>query len=348
MERKKLLILLALAVTALALATWISLGRAPDRALVQDQALVPELKTRINELTGLRISRGPDTQVSISLQDGSWVIAEKGGYPADAGKLREALLKLADARVIEQKTSNPAMYSRLGVEAPEDPGAQGVLLGLEFPSGRQELVVGKRAMGSVGTYVRGTQQAQSLLVDQALEFDPTAQAWMQRRVLDVPATEVEQVQIRHPDGQVVNVARSADGSADFSLQDIPEGREMTSSFAVNGIGSVLVNLQLDDVRPAQEEVAAGQAIVTSFLTSTGLQIEAWTVGENEERWVSLRVSARNDKPAAGQDGGETAGESAQERARTIQQTVQGWQFQLPAYKLEQLTRRMEDLLKPLE
>ena len=347
MERKKLLTLLALAAAALALATWISLERAPDRALAQDQALVPELKTRINELTGLRISRGSEAQVSVGLEDGRWVIVEKGGYPADAGKLREALLKLADARVIENKTTNPGLYSRLGVDTPGGADAQGVLLGLEFPSAKQELIVGKRAMGSVGTYVRRAEQAQSLLVDQALEFDPTPQAWMQRRVLDIPASDVEQVQIRHPDGQVLNLARSADGSADLVLQDIPQGREMSSAYAANGIGSVLVNLQLDDVRPAQQ-VAPEQAIVASFLTGTGLHIEAWTDVETDERWVSFRVSTRSDAPAPGQDAGDQAGESVAERAQALQEAVQGWQFLLPAFKLEQLTRKMEDLLKPLD
>ena len=46
----------------------------------------------------------------------TWTVAERDNYPADTGRLRKLLLELAEARLLEEKTSNPELYDRLKVE----------------------------------------------------------------------------------------------------------------------------------------------------------------------------------------------------------------------------------------
>ena len=54
-----------------------------------------------------------------------WTVAERANYPADVSKLRKLLLALSDAKIVEEKTSNPASYAIIGVEDPTMPGAAG-------------------------------------------------------------------------------------------------------------------------------------------------------------------------------------------------------------------------------
>ena len=43
---------------------------------------------------------------------------EKGGYPADTGKVRKLLIGIAQSTMLEQKTSNAERYGELGVADP--------------------------------------------------------------------------------------------------------------------------------------------------------------------------------------------------------------------------------------
>src|SRR5258708_21640240 len=54
--------------------------------------------------------------VTMHEKDGRWTVAERGDYPADVSKLRKLLLALSDAKIVEEKTSNPANYPVIGLE----------------------------------------------------------------------------------------------------------------------------------------------------------------------------------------------------------------------------------------
>ena len=64
----------------------------------QSSYLAPELRDHVNDVSKLVVT-GADNETRATLERGTngWSIAEKGGYAVDTGKLREFLLKLADA-----------------------------------------------------------------------------------------------------------------------------------------------------------------------------------------------------------------------------------------------------------
>ncbi len=72
-----------------------------------------------------------------------WTVAQRGDYPADVSKVRKLVLALSDAKIVEQKTSNPANYSVIGVEDPSIPGAAGAEIELTAKDGKHAVIVGK-------------------------------------------------------------------------------------------------------------------------------------------------------------------------------------------------------------
>ena len=65
----------------------------------------------------------------------TYLVAERADYPADLPKLKKLLLAMGDAKIREEKTSNPDSYAVIGVEDPSQPGATGTqieLTALEF------------------------------------------------------------------------------------------------------------------------------------------------------------------------------------------------------------------------
>src|SRR5690606_38699274 len=64
--------------------------------------LVADLADHLNDVSRLVVTTAnKNVAVSLDKKDDIWTVAEKGGYPADLGKLREYLLKVADAKLVE-------------------------------------------------------------------------------------------------------------------------------------------------------------------------------------------------------------------------------------------------------
>ena len=55
---------------------------------------------------------------TIELKNGSWVVAEKHGFPADIKKLRNAISSLKDIKISDVPRLSPAQREQLGVVAP--------------------------------------------------------------------------------------------------------------------------------------------------------------------------------------------------------------------------------------
>ncbi|MCW8846385.1 MAG: DUF4340 domain-containing protein [Gammaproteobacteria bacterium] len=331
MTRIKFMVLLVLALAALAFAGWMSQHRAQSGDLYSGP-LLPGLSEQINQVTGLVLRDSQGRQVSIRLNDGFWGIEEKQGYPADAGKLRSALLILADAQVLEVKTSRPDMYSRLGVEDPDTPGADNLVLTIVLPGQERSLIMGKLAMNS-GTYVRRNGEPTSLLINQALALQADPIKWLTADLLDLGPDVIQRVDIRHPDGSELVITRKDGDGHDFRIEDLPPGREPQSDFVANGIAGALARLSFQDVRRLRQP-DAGTAIQSRFITRKGLVIDL-SLQRNEQPWASFAFSLA-----------EGADQTQEALVQDYSQRLAGWEYVLAGPSAEQLGKRMEDLLKP--
>ncbi|MCJ7556835.1 MAG: DUF4340 domain-containing protein [Gammaproteobacteria bacterium] len=331
MNRMKFMVLLVLALAALAFAGWMGKHRAQSGDLYSGP-LLPGLSAQINQVTGLILRDSQGRQVSIRLNDGFWGIEEKQGYPADAGKLRSALLILADAQVLEEKTSRPDMYSRLGVEDPDTPGADNLVLTILLPGQERGLIMGKLAMNS-GTYVRRTGEPTSLLINQALALEANPLKWLIADLLDIGPDEIQRVEIRHPDGSELVITRKDEDGHDFRIENSPPGSEPQSDFVANGIAGALAHLSFQDVRRLREPDAS-TAIRSRFTTRKGLVIEL-SLQRDEQPWVSFAFSLADgaDQAQAG-------------LVQDYSQRLEGWEYVIAGPGAEQMGKRMEDLLKP--
>jgi hypothetical protein len=214
MNAKTLYALIAAAVVALLAAWWINSSRAPvNESADQSKALLPGLRERLNDITAITLT-GADNQVVATLKHGSdgWSIEQKAGYPADLPKLREFLLKLADATVLETKTSNPKLYGDLGVEDVKGKDAKGILVSLDGLKAPVKLIIGNyNGGGGGGTFVRRDGEAQTLLVKGNLSVEKTVAGWERHDLTDIAANRLKQVTIANPDGKTLKVYKEQPG-----------------------------------------------------------------------------------------------------------------------------------------
>jgi len=335
MNIKKLSALLGLAIVILALAWWQAAQRTTTASLHSGQPMLPGLREQINDVTGLVIRNSDNQVVSIRLNNGQWQLEEKQGYPADGGKLRSALLILADAKILEEKTSRPEMYSRLGIEDPETPDAQNLGVTIELGEAHRGLIIGKSAMGN-SHYVRRTGEAAGLLVNQSLVMDADAMNWLQTGILDIDAKQISRVDVQHDDGDTLSIASLEDSSDNFIIENLPVGREPISEFAANGIASSLARLNFSDVR-RKGGTGPEESTSVTFTTRDGLLITL-SIGPGSPAWASFSFTQAMP--------GENAVTTEQASGYSAQ--LQDWEFALPGQRADQLRKHLDELLKPID
>jgi len=306
--------------------------------------------------------------------DGSWTVAEKDGYAADVEKVRQTLISLAEARIVEPKTANPDFYDRLGVEDVEDAAAGGVAVMLAGADTPVNVIVGNTE-GTSQVYIRGADQAQSFLVDRNPDVGNETTDWLTTEILAIPGTRMARVAVTHPDGEVVTVSKADSEQSNFDVEEIPPGREVQYASVANVMGNVLSNLNLQDVEPRTE--ADEPVTVTEFVTFDGLVITAESVEREDEPWVAFRAEYRppaevpetEDDPAQEADVANAAGEVEDEadtegtdvaaveaeaggtdvaaEALALDQRLSPWRYRIASYQFDQMTRRLDDLLRDL-
>jgi len=288
------------AVLALVAAVAITASRKPVDETTQAAAYVlPELRDHLNEIKTVTLTGAEDKPLVTLERDGNgWTLKERHGYPAEVAKLREWLLKLADATLLEQKTANEQRYAELGVGDLRDKDAKGVLVTLDGLGKPVRLIVGNLNTRGDGTFVRRAEDKQSWLAKGNLSVGKNVADWLEKVLVDIPSTRVKEVVLRRPDGKMLRVSKQQSGDANFKVADVPKGREVASEFIANGLGSTLAALTLEDVFPATEEDPSAHRKVhkARYATFDGLvvEIEAWRQGDK----VYARLTGDLDKALA--------------------------------------------------
>jgi hypothetical protein len=281
MSARKLVLFAALAAALLLLALWLAGERRPSQDAALSQPLAPALIEQLDDIERVRISVAGDQPVAtLERTEDGWQLLERDRYPADAARLRELLLKLAEARRIEAKTANPALHDRLGVEDIDTADAAGVQVAIEGGPLTQPLIIGYTRTQGTGTYVRGAGDPQSWLIDRNIAVERKTANWLQRDLVDLDTARLERVEIRPPSGSPIRIERSAGSAGDFRLAGLPAGREPASEFVADASAGLLSSLRIDDVRRADalDEDPATLREAT-FLTREGVRIDlrSWQV-----------------------------------------------------------------------
>jgi len=361
MNSRSFIVLVTVVLAMAALLYWQSSNDTPEEV---EPAILPGLAAVLNEVERVTvIGAGNETLATLERGDRYWTVAERGGYRADVGRIRKNLTALAEARIVEYKTADPALHTRLGVEELADPAAAGKEFFIATPSGSFRLIVGNSGTRGGMAYVRRPDDAQSFLV--SAEFDPgddTAD-WLRRDLLDIDAERIHRVTITHPDGEVLRIEKPTQDAAAFTVADMPEGRELQYATILNSLTGLLTDLTLDDVAvepdpgaplPIDDDSDESTPVGARFETFDGLVVDA-TVREGGRRVVfgvraDEALAVRFLPPGDAEDDSveQASFAAVSEEAQRLSETVHGWVYTLPSFKTDQLVRRLDEILKPVD
>lgn len=320
---KKTIRVLAAIVVALVLLIAVVERTDDTSPATQHRALLPELKDSANSIQQVRIFATNADTLTLRQISGTWVNSARDDYAVDIGKLRPLIMALAEARIVEEKTSSPEHYKKLGVDDPEG-GGKGTKIIVDGEGFSYAIILGESAQGN-HRYARLADEETSYLVDQDPSIPAAASDWLLTDILDIDSKQVRSVTITHDDGEIIAIAKESEDQTDFTVLDIPEGRELSYATVANGIAAALSALKFDDVRKAIEGPFETSVV---FETWDGLQVTAQVLTDDEDTWVTFFPAGVPD-----------------ETVTDMSEKLDGWQYQIPDYKKNLLTRRWDDMLK---
>jgi len=335
MRGKSLAWLLGITVLAVVAAVVVSRGNSPLSNPLVGTPVMPELAKRMGDLGKVVINHA-DQKTTIERNGKAWTVEERGGYPADLTKLRQALLGLADLTYFEPKTAVAASYPRLEVE---DPGkdSKSILVTLADTKGSLlgEAIIGKHRAdqlggGEGGVYVRKPGNAQSWLARGSLDLAGNTADWLDKQLLDLPAAQMKQVVLTQPDGSKVTLTR--DKPADkLQLVAMPKDKKLKYDSILDDTAGALSCLQLDDVRPAKGfDYPTSGVAKAQFVSFSGLTVDVDLADKDGKSWARFAVSGSGD---------------AAKQAAELNARLSPWIYALSSDKAKTLRDKLDDLVE---
>ena len=332
MTPRRVGMLLVAGIVIIAFAIWLSSQRHLERATLAGDLVLPGLENAVNAITEVRLTKADQTHTTLKKGATDWVVGERD-YPADSGKVRKFLLDLGALNVVEEKTRNPANYPQLGVEDTTSPRATGTRVAVVTPTKVYEIIVGKNSSGKSG-YVRVPTTQQALLAAPMLSVDADPKRWLDHTLIDVSQDRVKEVEEKPAAGTPYTISREKKEQTDFTVSNIPKGRELSSPVAADPIAGSLGGMTFDDVTKAAAPPSDAKVAHAIFRTFDGLQVDLAGRKDGTRDLVTLTITS-------------TAKETADE-AKKLSAQVGGWEYEFPSYKYDAIFRSMDDLLKPIE
>lgn len=338
MKTTGLIGLLLASVVAVLVAVLVSRGTGAPVADPQVAApVLPEMSKRIGDVTRMTLVHGGDTTTLVR-RGNAWGVEEKGGYSADSGKLRQALLGLADLRYVEPKTRKADLYPRLEVEDAGQKGAKSTLVTLSDDKNALlgEVIIGKRRIdelggGTDGIYVRKPGDAQSWLARGTLDVADTTQGWLDRKIVDIAADKVKEMILTQPDGSTLDIVRDTP-EGKLSLKGAPADTKLRSEEALVEPTTALADLDLADVRPADAMPFPKEGLARVEITTfSGLSVNIALLDKDGGHWARLEASGTGE---------------AEKRAAELNAKFSRWVYGLSETKAKALQTKLSDLVGP--
>lgn len=331
MTARRVTLLFAIGIVIIALAAWVSSRSQTGSDSVANTRVLPGLESALNDVTQIRITKTGNTAATLDRRATDWLVGERG-YPADSGKLRKLLLDLGSLQAVERKTSIARNYPVLGVEDVSQPKATGARIDIIAPGKTWSLIVG-HSMGANDCYVRVVNSSQSLLASPLVLVDADPKLWLEPTILDVAQARVSEIDERPSKGPGFTASREKKTQADFTVHGIPHGRELTGADAADSMGSALSSLTLTDVRKTTAPPQGTDLSHAVFKTFDGLEIDLSGYKQANNGYIDVSAHATDKSTAA--------------EAQRINSRVQGWDYEIPDYRYDEIFQSMDGLLKPL-
>lgn len=244
----------------------------------------PDLLQQLDEVDHIVVSRaGTKVIVSLSRNDEGWHLDKPASVPANPYLLEEILKAMAIAKVLEIKTTEADWYQHLGVEGIQLAASTGTMIEFKSPSQSWRVIVGKQSDTQKGQYWRQPEQAAVVRVDQALALPEDLLSWMDRLIIDLPASGVAAIEIKNAAGSKYHLERTHN-QVELSISS----KQIDSSLSQKLLRG-LYKLHYDQIRISTGSLGQDVGYQLQYSLFDGNRLTLTCSLDAEGSWCQLRV-----------------------------------------------------------
>lgn len=320
-------------------------SQRPDAAAALGQPLLRDLKAA--DIAAIHI-REPQASLTLERKDARWVVAERGGFPADLDKVREFVLLAIGLKIGQSEPIGDQDRARLQLDA------AGTLVEFRDAQGKAlaSLIVGKkyfkrepenpeRAIGDGRFVLRPGDPGRVIIVSSALTLATAkSAAWVAPAGLAVD--QARALTVRLADGESWKIERAAD-NADWKLAGLGPHEKLELTRA-NAAAYSFTTLDIADVAPADatpEALGLDRPSVATVSTFDGLTYTV-KVGKPAGEQYPVAVSIAGEPAPSGQDAEARGRKLAERLAR--ERGLEGHVLLVAKGRLDDVLRRRAELL----
>lgn len=385
MNSKTLAILAGVAVVAVGVAYIALRGDKPTVTEIDPASsdelfkgpLFPDLSAKVDQVSTITVKTASGEANVEKDAAGKWSSKDRSGYPVDAAKVRDLVLRMASLKDLKVRTSVPDKYAKLGVEDPGSkppaepkpdadpmsapPASQALLVTLKDSGGQSlaSLIVGNTDWGgggggNQGVYIRKSGDATSYRASGQLQVPRDANQWIDTQFADIKRDRVWSVVISPPEGDAekVTVLRDKPDGV-FAIQGIPEGKELKTPGSQESIVSGLGYTTFEDVRRADAVDFAGAAggkpgAKVLFRTWDGLLVTVESTEVDGKTWWKLAAAADPEPFKEGEGDAAKPKRTTEDVAKEVgdlNAKWSGWAYAPVQYKATAFKTKFSDQIK---
>ena len=301
-------------------------------------AIVPSLQAALNDVSELQVL-GANNKILVTLQrqNNSWLVKERNQYTADISKIRSALLSLAEAKIIEQKTSNPDLYEKLGVENIDSDKAQGIKAIVSYADQNRELIVGKPGPQiNKSRYVRLANNDVSWLIDRKIDLKHEPDYWLRKDIVSIEPSEVAAVTILLQDDSKLEIGNSGEEDK-FEVINLTDPTTQVIEAELHQVTNALSSFQLLDVVENTKFENAEPAMHVTYQLKSGVNVNVTAYEIEKEHFAAIDFRLIDEISAEQKS-------AAEEYIEELEKLTSGWVYKIPNVTYDSMNKREADVL----
>ena len=295
MKTARLLTLFLLAALILCLAILLKQQKQSSLSIGREQTgqkLFPHLA--LNDITKIQFVKTNQT-ITLSKIGSTWRVEEKFNYPANFSLIREFLIKMGEAKVVQSVPVRMNQWGQLNLVSPQNQGAA-TLVQLFKDSNPTSFYIGKNQEGSPGRYVRLPQKNESIyLVNEPfIALNYKLEDWLDKQWIH--PQKIASITMKPADKPEWKLVRTNETNA-FELAAVK--KEKLDSAKIDKIIQSLSSLNFNDVLETN-----AVTILSAFKASSRIEIKTFegnfyrlAIGSqtNQNYYIKIETDKKEEK-----------------------------------------------------
>ncbi|WP_158967587.1 DUF4340 domain-containing protein [Paraglaciecola sp. L3A3] len=316
---KQLSVLSLLLLIAIGVGVWIL--QKPSYSEFESELLFADLSSVAADVDSVMIENSSGTLFKAVKSEDTW-LAELGYtgqlYPVDKRKLANLINTLMQAKLIEAKTKLKQNHGRLGLQGINQEDSLARLVTIAIGTKTWQVLIGNQVNLGEGNYVRLPNENQSWRLDKNINLPIDQFSWFKHPILPYKSEDIVSVSRvdKHNWSMLYN-----DDIAEFTLEQLPDGRTLQYDGVLTGFVSSLTNIDYQEIISADEYFIQSLERETELNLVTKQNVQFKLIVSKAKDIYYLNFSSDN-----------------------AQEYWQNYYYQVSTFSAQQLNKQVEDFL----